>query len=116
MDHHIGGIEYIVPIGDVLYVDEVDHTAIHNSIQYVAGAATDYKAKADILIAIDHWAKPEIGAYAYQKRDANHSKYPAHPLQHAKHTAMITDVSEVDQRVPLDRRVLCNCAIYPVPN
>lgn len=116
MDHDIGGIEYIVPIRDVLYVDEVDHTAIHNSIQYVAGAATDYEAKADILIAIDHWTKPEIGAYADQKRDANHSKYPAHPLQHTKHTAIITNVSEVDQSVPLDRRVLCNRAIYPVPN
>ena len=108
MDHDIGGIEYIVPIGDVLYVDEVDHTAIYKAIQYVAGTATNYEAEADILIALECWAIPEIDAYADQERNANHSKYPAHSLHHAKHTAIIADVSEMDQAVPFDCRVLCN--------
>ena len=80
VNHDISGIEYVVPIGDMLDVDEVDHAAIHESIQYIAGAATDYEAEADILIALDRCAKPEIGAYAYQKRDANCGEYPTHPL------------------------------------
>ncbi len=64
MDHDIGGIEYIVPIGDVLYVDEVDHTAIYKAIQYVAGTATNYEAEANILMALYRGAEPEIGADA----------------------------------------------------
>jgi len=66
VDHDIGSIEYIVPVGDVLYVDEVDHAAIHKSIQYIAGPATDDEAEADILIALDCGTEPEIGAHADQ--------------------------------------------------
>ena len=32
MDHDIGGIKNIVPVRDVLYVDKVDHTAIHEAV------------------------------------------------------------------------------------
>ena len=80
MDHDIGSIEYIVPVGNVLNVDKVDHAAIYKSIQYVTGPATDDEAETDILIAFDRRAKPEIGAYADQKRDANRGKYSTHPL------------------------------------
>lgn len=116
MDHDIGGIEYIVPVGDVLYVDKVDYTAIYEPIQNITGTTTDYEAEANILIALDRWTKPEIGAHTDQQSDANRGEYPAHSLQHAKHAAMIADMSEVNQAVPLYRCVLLNRAVYPVPN
>ncbi len=101
MDHDIGSIEYVVPVGDMLNVDKVDHATIHKSIQDVAGPSADDEAEANILIALDRRTDPEIGAYAYQKCDANRGKHPAHSLQHAKHTAMITDMSEVNHATPL---------------
>lgn len=116
MDHDIGCIEYVVPVGNVLDVNKVDHASIHKSIKYIAGPATDYETEADIFIAFDRRTDPEIGAYAYQERDANHGKYPAHPLQHAKNTAMIADMSEVNQAAPLYRCVLRYRAVYPVAN
>lgn len=114
MDHDIGSIEYVVPVGDMLDVDKVDHASIYKPIQYIAGAATDYETEANILIAFYSGTEPKIGAYAYQKRNANRSKYRAHPLQHAKHSAMIADMSEVNQAAPLYRCVLRYCAVYPV--
>ena len=64
MDHDIGCIEYVVPVGNVLDVDKVDHAAIHKSIKYIAGPATDYETEADILITLDCGTEPEIGGYA----------------------------------------------------
>jgi len=116
MNHYIGGIEYVVPVGDVLNVDKVNHTTIHESIQYIAGPAADYESEADILIALDCGTEPEIGAYADQKRDANRGKYRAHSLQHAKYTAMIANMSEVNQAAPLYRCALRYRAVYPVAN
>ena len=52
MDHDIGGIEYIVPVGNMLDVDKVDHTAVDKSIEYVAGAAADDETKADVFVAL----------------------------------------------------------------
>ena len=32
MDHDISGIEYIIPIWDMLYVDKVDNATVHESV------------------------------------------------------------------------------------
>ena len=66
MDHDIGSIEYVVPVGNVLDVNKVDHASIHKSIKYIAGPATDYETEADILITLDCRTEPEIGAHADQ--------------------------------------------------
>lgn len=80
MNHDIGSIKYIVPIRNMLYVDKVDNTAIHEPIQNVTCTSTDYEAEADILVALDRWTKPEVGAHADQQSDANRGEYPAHSL------------------------------------
>ena len=64
MDHDISGIEYIIPIGNMLYVDKVDNATVYESIQYIAGSTPDYEAEANILIALDWGAEPEIDAHA----------------------------------------------------
>lgn len=114
MDHGIGSVEYVVPVGDMLDVDKVDHAAIHESIQNIAGTTTDYETEADIFIAFDGGAEPEIGAHTDQQNNAYRGEYPAHALQHAKHAAVIADMSEVNQAVPFYSRVLGDGAIYPV--
>lgn len=60
MDHNVGCIEYIIPVGNVLDVDEIDYATIDQSIQNVAGATANDKAKAHILIALDGFTQGKI--------------------------------------------------------
>ena len=114
MDHDIGCIEYIVPVGNMLDVDKVDHAAIDKPIEYVAGAATDDETEADVFVAHYRWAKPEIGANAQQKRDTDHRENSTHALQHAEHAAVVANMGEVNKAIQLDGGVLRDSAIYPI--
>jgi len=116
MNHDIGGIEYIVPVGNMLDIDKVDHTAVNKSIEYVAGAATDYETEADVFVAHYRWAKPEIDANAQQKRDTDHRENSTHALQHAEHAAVVANMGEVNQAVQFYGGILRDSAVHPVAN
>jgi hypothetical protein len=58
MHHDIGSIKYIIPIGDMLDVDEVNDTAIDQPIKNITAATADYKSKADIFMPLHILAKP----------------------------------------------------------
>ena len=114
MHHHVGGIEHIVPVGNVLDVDEINHTAIDEAIQNIAGATAYDKTKTDIFIALNSAAEPEIAGDSHEQANTDQAEYPAHALQHSEHTAVIAHMGEVNQAVQLDRRIRGNSAIDPV--
>ena len=114
MDHDVGGIEYVMPIGDMLYVDKVDYAAIHEPVHYIAGATPDYESETDIFIAFNSRAQPQVCAHGDQQADANDCEQSAHSLEHAKHAAVIADMREMNQAIPCDSCVLFNRAIDPI--
>ena len=50
MNHDIRCIEDIVPVRNMLDIDEVDYATVNKPIQNITGATSDHETKTDILI------------------------------------------------------------------
>jgi len=74
MHHHIGGIEYIVPVGNMLYVDKIDDTAVDEAVEDIAGAATDNEAEANVFKFLDRLSQPEITDNSDKQTNADSAK------------------------------------------
>ena len=116
VNHDIGGIEDVIPEGDVLYIDEVDDAAIDESVGDITGTAAYYEAEADVFIALQVLAEPEIGADPQKQADTDHAEQPARPLCQPEYTAEIADVGEMHEAADFECRILGNIIVHPVTN
>ena len=116
MHHDVGCVEYVVPIRDVLNIDEVDDASVDESVQDVAGASANDECEADVFIVLNGLAKPQVSHNCTQQADAYQAKNPTHPLGKPKHTAVVANVGEVDQAIQFDRGILRNSVVNPIAN
>ena len=60
MNHHICRVEYIIPIGDMLYVNKVDDAAIDKTIEDITDPAADNKTETDEFISLHRIPETQI--------------------------------------------------------
>jgi len=53
VNHDIGSIEHVMPIGNVLNIDEIDHATIDKTVKDIAGTPANDKTKTNIFITFD---------------------------------------------------------------
>ena len=116
MYHDVGGIEYVVPIGNVLNVDEVDDAAVNEPIEDITGTSADDKTKTDKLVALYQLTEPQISDDCRQQADADKPKQPALTLKQAEDTPVIPYMGEMNQTVQLQCRIERNSVVHPIPD
>ena len=116
MDHDIGGVENVIPVRDVLNVDEINNAAVNESVQNIAGAATYDKAKTNILKALNVFAKPQIERQPTQYTNIKERKKPPGPLCQAKYASIVSYVRKVNEGIKLYRTIDCDGGVYPNAN
>ena len=75
MYHYIGSIEYVVPEGNMLDIDEIDDAAIDEAVQDIADASTSDEAEADIFMALNSATSPQVNNQGCDQAHAEKSKY-----------------------------------------
>lgn len=53
MDHDIGSIENVMPIGNVLDVDKIYHATVDKTVKDIACTTANDEAKTNIFITLD---------------------------------------------------------------
>lgn len=114
MYHHVSGVENVVPVGDVLHVDEVDNTAVQQSVHDIAGAATGNKTEADEFVGPDMPALQQIYDQSDDQQAADQCKYPALALEYPEYTSQIANVCEVQEAVNHNSLALGNMAVHQI--
>ena len=76
MDHDIGGVEYVVPVRDMLDINEIDNAAVEQAIEYVAGSATNNETEAYVFIALQVPTQPQVRNHTAQNGDTHQSEQP----------------------------------------
>ena len=113
MDHDVGRVEYIMPEGDLLNINKINDAAVDQSIGDIAGAASDYKPKADVLIAFEGRIDYQVGRDAHQQADTDQAEKPSGPLRQSKNASEISQMREMNKPAQLQRCVLRNGVVDP---
>lgn len=114
MDHHVCGIEDVVPERDVLYVDEIDDAAVDQSIQHIASPSADDEAETDVLMRFDVAASPQVNHQCADEQQAEQAEDPAMALEHSEDAPHVANVREVNEGAPLHAAAQRNARIDQV--
>ena len=95
MEHYVSHIEDVMPIWDLLYVNEIDNTAVDDPVENIACSTAYDEAKEDIFDWANSAALDQIQYQPSQQDQAERCKDPSAPLKHPKHSAHISDVCEM---------------------
>ena len=101
MDHDVGRVEYIMPEGDLLNINKINDAAVDQSIGDIAGAASDHKPKADVLIAFEGRIDYQVGRDAHQQADTDQAEKPSGPLRQSKDASEISQMREMNKPAQL---------------
>ena len=63
MHHHVRGVKHVIPVRDMLDIDEVNYAAVDKSIEDITGTTTDKKTEANKFVAPHRISIPQIGNY-----------------------------------------------------
>ena len=88
----------------MLDIDEIDHTAVQQSVNNIAATTTDYKAEADEFVGLDIAASPQVKNQCADQQQAERTEYPAMTLEHPEYSPHVANVREVDEGTPLHAR------------
>ncbi len=114
VNHHICRIENVMPIGNLLDIDEIDHAAVQQSVKNIAATTTDYKAEADVFVGLDFAASPQVNNQCADQQQTERTEYPAMTLKHPEYSPHVANVREVDEGTPFHARAQWDVRIYQI--
>ena len=117
VDHDVGGIEDIVPVRNMLNIDEVDDTAVNNAVENIAEARANDEAETNVLVKLGVFLAHQVDDDAAQYDGARNGDQPAHAMEQAEGRAEIPRMGEiyegvqgvglVDLKVSVDQIAAC---------
>jgi len=113
MHHDVSRIENVIPVGNMLNVDVIDHAAMDQPVEYVAQSPTDNETETDILQALNCRTQYQVGGYAREQSQTQKREQPPHTLSQTENPAMIANVGEVNETIDLPGLSLGEVGIYP---
>ncbi len=111
MHHDVCCVEDVMPVGNVLDIDEVHHAAIDQPVEDITATPTSDESEAYILVGPDTVAAQQVKHQSAYQYNTEECKEPASALEHPEYPPHIANMGKVHEGGPFHRATNRNHAV-----